>query len=515
MGAFAVGGAHVVKTVVVIGGGFAGLAAGVDLAAAGVRTIVLEGKPRLGGRAYSFTDQATGEVVDNGQHAMMGCYTHTLAFLDRIGATPKLHRQPNLRVDMIHARLGAGTIACSTLPGPLHMLSGILGYRLLQRGERWRALLGGARLLAMHRRRDAALRSATVEQILCRLQQSPHARDTFWYPVAVATLNESPARAAAAPFAEVLARAFFGSRTDSQFVLSSVGLSDLYTDDARRFIEARGGCVRTKAPVAGLAVRGDRVSGVILRDGEWIAADACISTLPPRALATLLPPVLRDGGSLRSLDTFETSPIVSTHVWVDRPVLAGDFVGFVGTTTQWVYNRSRLTPGSTGQAGQYLSAVISAGREVVEWDSDRIAEQVWADMRALLPAAREARMERAVVVKEKHATIALTPAAERQRPCATTALRNFFLAGDWTDTGLPATIESAVLSGHRAAALAGGKGLSKADSRSPCDKPVLSEVEGLRAGGNPRAACTSPLMLSSSQHEHTLSPRAVNGAPAR
>jgi squalene-associated FAD-dependent desaturase len=446
------------KTVVVIGGGFAGLSAGVDLAAAGVRAIVLEGKPRLGGRAYSFTDQATGEVVDNGQHAMMGCYTHALRFLDRIGATPKLHRQANLRVDMIHVRLGAGTIACPALPGPLHMLSGILGYRLLQRRDRWRALLGGARLLAMHRRHDPALRSATVEQILCRLRQSPHTRDAFWNPVAVATLNESPARAAAAPFAEVLARAFFGSRADSQFVLSSVGLSDLYTDDARRFIEARGGCVRTKATVAGLDVSADRVCGVVLRDGERVAADACISTVPPRALAALLPPVLRECGSLRTLDAFETSPIVSTHLWVDRPVLAGDFVGFVGTTTQWVYNRSLLTPGSADHQGQYLSAVISAGREVVDWENDRIAGQVWTDIRALLPAAREARMVRAVVVKEKHATIAPTPEAERRRPGAVTAFPNFFLAGDWTDTGLPATIESAVLSGQRAAALAGVNG---------------------------------------------------------
>ncbi len=435
--------------VVVIGSGFAGLSAAVALAERGARVTVLEARPRLGGRASSFRDAATGAVVDNGQHALMGCYRRTLAFLGRIGAGGKVRRQQNLRVDLIHPTLGAGVIACPAWPSPLHLAGGLLRYRLLSRRERVLALRAGMTLMAMRRRDDPALGTSTVEQVLVRLGQSAHARASFWNPVAVATLNETPARAAAAPFVEVLARAFFRTRADSQFVLPGVGLGDLYTDDARRFVERRGGHVWIHAQAAGLLVADDRVRGVTLRDGRHLDADACIAAVPPAALAPLLPEAIRLHGPLAALSRLETSPIVSTHLWFDRPVLDRDFVGLLGTTTQWAFNRSALL-GEHG-AGQCVSAVVSAGRDVVGWDTERVTRTVLADLRALVPAAVPAQLQHAVVVKEKHATMSPTPEAERLRPAAPTALHGFVLAGDWTATGLPPTIESAVESGERAA----------------------------------------------------------------
>ena len=299
------------------------------------------------------------------------------------------------------------------------------------------------------RRRDPRLADGTVDAVLAALGQSEHARASFWNPVAVATLNESPGRAAAGPFVEVLARAFFRSRADSQFVLPRVGLGDLYTDDARRFIEQRGGHVWMHTQAAGLVLADDRVRGVRLRDGRRIQADACIAAVPPAALAPLLPPALRTVAPLDALARLETSPIVSTHLWFDRPVLQRQFVGLLGTTTQWAFNRSALL-GETGR-GQCVSAVISAGRDVVGWDSDRVTRTVVDDLRALVPAAASARLEHAVVVKEKQATMSPTPEAERLRPPSRTPLHGFVLAGDWIATGLPPTIESAVESGERAA----------------------------------------------------------------
>ncbi len=435
------------KRVAIIGGGFAGLAAGVELAARGFRVNLFEARPRLGGRAYSFTDDASGEVVDNGQHAMMGCYTHTLAFLERIGATRKLRRQHNMRVEMVHRHRGGGAIAASSLPSPLHLLTGILRYRLLDRAERLCALLAGLRLMVLRRRRDPRLAQWTVEQMLMSLGQSVNARSSFWYPVAIATLNELPARAAAAPFAEVLARAFFRSRADSQFVLPKVGLSDLYTDDAQAFIEARGGGVEVKSAITRLLLTDGRIGALQLRDGRRVAADACISAVPPRALAEFIPE------PPWALEQFDVSPIVSAHLWFDRPVLDSEFVGLLGTTTQWVFNRSKLTASGGGNGPQCVSAVISAGRDVVEWHSGRVADTILSDLRLLVPAARPAQLFRSVVVKEKFATISPTPAAERLRPRAQTTIDNFFLAGDWVQTGLPPTIESAVCSGQRAAQL--------------------------------------------------------------
>lgn len=434
--------------VAIIGGGLAGLAAGVELAGRGVQVAVLESRPHLGGRAYSFLDEASGEVVDNGQHAMMGCYKHTLAFLERIGATAKLTRQDDLRVAMIHKQHGEGMIAGAALPSPLHMLAGILRYRLLSRGERLRALLGGARFMAMHRKSDARLGRLTVEQLLVALGQSENTRHCFWYPVALATLNERPERACAAPFAEVLARAFFASRADSQFVLPKVGLSDLYTTDARRFIESRGGRVELAVPVAGLDVSGDRCTGIRFRDGRTLAVDACVAAVPPRALHAIVP-------SVNGWGELETTPIVSVHLWFDRQVLRDDFTGLIGTPTQWLFNRTSLTANGdrpTGQT-QCVSAVISAARDIVERPTDEVVATVVADIRACVAAARSAQVLRAVVIKEKHATISLTPEAERRRPGARTRFKNLFLAGDWIQTGLPATIESAVLSGQSAATL--------------------------------------------------------------
>jgi squalene-associated FAD-dependent desaturase len=436
------------RHVVVIGGGFAGLSAAVALAARGTRVTVLEARPRLGGRASSFRDAETGTVVDNGQHALMGCYHRALAFLDRIGAGGKVRRQANLRVDLVHPRLGAGAIACPAWPSPLHLAGGLLRYRLLSRGERVRALRAGLVLMGMRRRRDPELETATVDEVLARLGQSAHARTSFWNPVALATLNETPERAAAAPFVEVLARAFFRSRADSQFVLPRVGLGDLYTDDACQFVERRGGRVWVRAQAAALDVAGEAVRGVTLRDGRRIDADGCVAAVPPAALAPLLPAPLRRSAPLAPLPDLETSPIVSTHLWFDRPVLRREFVGLLGTTTQWAFNRSALL-GETGD-GQCVSAVISAGRDVVGWDTDRVTQTVLDDLRALIPAAAAARLEHAVVVKEKQATMSPTPEAERLRPPALTPLRGFVLAGDWTATGLPPTIESAVESGERA-----------------------------------------------------------------
>lgn len=435
--------------VVVIGGGFAGLATAVELAARGLRPLVLEARPQLGGRAYSFTDVASGASVDNGQHAMMGCYTHTLSFLERIGAAGKIVRQANLCVAMAHRGGGNGVIAGAPLPSPLHMMAGVLRYRLLTACERGQALLGGLRILRMYRAGDARLADSTVAQLLSAMGQSAHAQTTFWNPVAVATLNETPERAAALPFAAVMARAFFGSRRDSQFVLPGVGLSELYTSDAAHFIAQRGGRIERHATVVGLETSAGRITAVRLRDGRRCAADACVVAVPPRALAALLPAALPPP---RGLDDFGGSPIVSVHLWLDRAVLDHAFLGLLGTTTQWVFNRTRLL-GLRNGGGQCLSAVISAAHDVVQWDNTHIAATVVGELQAVVPAARAASVLRSVVVKEKQATISTTPTAERRRPPATTPIDNLFLAGDWTSTGLPPTIESAVLSGDRAAAL--------------------------------------------------------------
>jgi squalene-associated FAD-dependent desaturase len=442
-----------VSDAIVIGGGFAGLSAAVALAADGVHVHVLEKRHVLGGRAYSYTDADTGETIDNGQHAMMGCYHEMFRFLDRIGASGKLRIQPSLRVAMLDPERGLGVIGCPPLPSPLHMAAGVLRYRLLAPVERARVLAGGLRLLAMKRRRDPRLATLTVDGVLDLLGQGTAARRAFWHPVAIATLNEDPALACADLLAEVMVRAFFAGKDDARFVMARVGLSELYTDDARRFIEARGGRVETKAHVVGIGLRGERVSHLDLRDGRRLSARAYVSAVPPQGLFPLLPVALRrDVPALGAIERLTSSPIVSVHVWFERPVLEHEFAGLVGTQTHWVFNRDKIT-GRDPRGGSYLTFVISGARAIVDADNDAIVATTLADLRRVLPSSASIPVRHARVVKEKFATMSPTVEAARLRPPAATPLGNFVLAGDWTDTGLPATIESAVASGHRAAAV--------------------------------------------------------------
>jgi squalene-associated FAD-dependent desaturase len=436
------------RHVAVVGGGFAGLAAAVRLARAGVRVTVLERRPFLGGRAYSFSDPVTGDVIDNGPHALMGAYTEALDFLGEIGCAGRLWVQPRLHVTMADPELGVGQVAAPSVPGPLQASAALLRYRLLSRVDRVRLLAGAVRLAA---RSPSALQGETVARALAGVGQSAAACERFWHPLAIATLNEAPEMAAAAPFAAVLRRAFFAGARAARFALARVPLSELYTAAAQALIEAAGGAVSTGAAVATVAVSDRRVDAVVLRDGRRIDADAVVIALPAAALLRVLPPALHDAPSFRRIAGLGTSPIVSVHLWLDRAVAWGSpFLGLLGTRAQWLFDC-----GTTAAGGHRVATVTSGARWWDDAADAEIAAAVLADARAVLPALRAATCVRALVIRERHATLSLTPAADALRPAARTPLENLFLAGDWLQTGLPATIEGAVQSGREAARLCG------------------------------------------------------------
>ena len=430
--------------VAVVGGGFAGLAAAVRLARGGARVTLLERRPFLGGRAYSFADPATGDVVDNGPHALMGAYTAALDFLAEIGAGSKLAFQRRLHVTLADPALGLGAVAAPALPGPLQAPAALLRYRLLAPGDRVRLLVGAVRLAA---RPPASLRHSTVAEALARVGQSAAACARFWHPLAIATLNETPEVAAAAPFAAVLRKAFFAGARAARFGLARVPLSELYTIDARRTLEQAGGTVVTGAAVATLALGRDGVEALVLRDGRRVEADAVVLAVPVTALLRLVPASLRHAHPFRPLAAVGTSPIVSVHVWLDRPVSwGGPFLGLLAGRAQWLFDC-----GPTAGGGHRLASVTSGARSWDDAGDDEIAAEVLADAAAVLPAVRAARARRTLVVRERHATVSLTPAADAARPGVETPIPRLFLAGDWIQTGLPATIESAVIAGRAAA----------------------------------------------------------------
>lgn len=438
------------KRVVIIGGGFSGLSAGVALAGAGHRVRVLERRNHLGGRAYSFIDSRTGDVVDNGQHLFMGCYRHTIAFLKRIDRLDRLHFQARPRVDFLDLNHEFASFSCPPLPPPLHALAGLFGMGGITLGDKFRALNIGRALQSDTERGAESSRQngQTVDLWLDGLKQSSRIKERFWYPMSIATLNENPGTASARMLIKVLREAFGGGREATRIGISRVGLSDLYTDGAQRFIEDRGGEVRTGAAVTGLNIGRGKVVSVELKDGAEVGGDYFISAVPPNALYSLLPESFR-AGEFAYLARLESSPIVSINLWFDRPVIDRAFVGLIGTRIQWIFNKDLTL--SLDKKSNQIAVIISAARGFVDWTKDELVEMALAELTRLLPESRTARLLHSVIVKEREATLAHTVESDHIRPGPTGPVSNLILAGDWTDTGLPATIESAVLSGQAAA----------------------------------------------------------------
>jgi hydroxysqualene dehydroxylase len=441
------------KNAVVIGAGFAGLSAAVALAENSVRVTVLEGKPALGGRAYSFADADTGDFVDNGQHVLMGCYGETLDFLKRIGAYGQLVFHEDLEIEMLAGPGQSATLKTARLPGPLHMTAALLGYRHLSLGERMSVMRAGLRMLAMRRFGGDELRRLTVAQLMDRLGQSERSRRCFWYPMSIATLNDEPESSSAQLLAEVLKRAFFSRRRDSAFVYSRVGLSDLYCTGARQLIERAGGTVVSHSMVEmlELGARGD-VAGVRLRDGRRVEGSDFISAVPAPQLLRLLPENAVADPFFSRFAGLSSSPIICVHLWLDRDVTNSPFIGFIGSTTQWLFNKRQIFAQRGEAHPGYLSFVISGARKLVDRSNNEILDIVINDLHVMIPASRDAKIVKSLVLKEKNATMAPDLQSHELRPTAKTPIPNFFLAGDWIQTGLPATIESAVISGRAAAA---------------------------------------------------------------
>ena len=432
--------------IAVIGAGFAGLSAAAFLAEQGRRVLVLDARPRLGGRATAFADRHTGEIVDNGQHVMFGCYGDTLAFLERVGALDNVRIQDALAIPFLDIDGRRTQLTCPPLPPPLHLLGGVLTWNALSLGDRLSALrLGPALLRARRRAPDQRAAVETVADWLKRHGQRPRLIEWLWEPLAVAALNQSIVEATAEPFVRVLAEMFGPSRRASALVMPAKPLDEMYAAPARRFIESRNGEVRTDA-LARVVTAENRAVGVDVR-GERVETDAVISTVPWHQLRTLfheVPAVL--ASTVRDATAMTSMPIVTVNLWYDRVVMADAFVGLPGRSMQWVFDKRRVF----GEAASHLSLVSIAAATLSPKGNDELIALAAREVSASLPGAREARLIRGTVVREKHATFSLARGQPR-RPATITPLANFYLAGDWTDTALPGTIESAVVSGHRAA----------------------------------------------------------------
>lgn len=437
--------------VVVAGGGVAGIATALRLADGGHDVRLVERRPFLGGRVYSFDDAALGRGLDNGQHAMLGCYRETLALLERIGSARRLYWH-GLRLEMREAGR-TGHLDAGRTPAPLHLSRALLGYRLLSRREQLAAMWGAARLLVAWRRNPERLAHRTVASVLAEVGQSEALRRRLWDPIAIAALNVHPSRACASLFAAVIERAFFGSARDASIVLPGAPLSEVFGEPAAKALNAAGVGLSMRTSLAGVVLDDEgAVDGVRLRDGASLECDAVVLALPPRALASL---VVGTRAAEKALGSWVGTlaggvPIVSTHVPLERTVALPAMLGLIGTTTQWVFHTDRFHAGGSGAS--LLSCVTSDARELDDVGDREIAARVVAELERHVPEVGRVDAARVRVVREKHATIPATVEATAARPRSATSVPGLFLAGDWVDTGLPATLESAAESARLASA---------------------------------------------------------------
>jgi zeta-carotene desaturase len=434
--------------VAVIGAGVAGLAAASALAEAGRRVVVLEARGALGGRATAFRDRETGELVDNGQHVLFGCYHETFAFLRRVGGEANVRVQPALEVPYLDLDGRRSVLRCPAWPAPLHLLGGVLAWDALPLGEKIGVLRIGSDL---RRRSHTAAGSSrlqageTVTEWLDRRGQHGRIRKWLWEPLAIAALNEAPNEASAAPFVQVLSRMFGRRRTDASIALPATPLHEMYAAPARRYLEARGGEVRVNA-LARVTIADGRVAAVDVR-GERVAARTVIAAVPWFALGTLLTgdtaamaPILTNAAAMTA------KAIVTVNLWYDRPVMDDEFVGLPERQMQWVFDKRRVF----GESASHLSLVASGADALAGQETAALVARAARDVAGAIPGARGARLVRGTAVREKRATFSVAP-GQPPRPGVVTPVAGLYLAGDWIDTGLPATIESAAMAGHLAA----------------------------------------------------------------
>ncbi|HXT00915.1 MAG TPA: hydroxysqualene dehydroxylase HpnE [Elusimicrobiota bacterium] len=431
--------------VLVLGGGFAGLSCAVALAGRGKKVLVLEKKPHLGGRAYSFEE--SGLDVDNGQHLFMGCYRATRRFLKAIGTESRLDIYQDIVVDYAEPGGKKDRLACpSWLPAPLHLAAGLMGLKGVPLRDKAALIAFDESLKSMKKGEiPAAIEKLTVRQWLTSLGLSPVFQTRFFDPAAIGILNDKPDVASAAGFVQALREMFFTGRESSRFALAKTGLSDLYTEAARDYIEKRGGRVISTAKVAGLIESGGRVRGAVTDMGSRFEARHTVSTLPPWDLKKLALPAAVRG----PWEMLAPAPIVGATLKLDRPVMDERFVGMLNTETHWVFNKTKIH-GLNGE-GQTIAVVISGAHAEVGYSPEKIMEIAKRDLSSCLPDFAKAKILASKVVKEPFATLSPVPGAEALRPLPGSGMDGFAFAGDWTRTGFPATIESACVSGERAA----------------------------------------------------------------
>ncbi|MGB0595218.1 MAG: hydroxysqualene dehydroxylase HpnE [Rubripirellula sp.] len=433
------------KRIVIVGGGLAGLSAAEALADAypdQFQIRVLEAKQTVGGRAGSFSDPATGESVDYCQHVAMGCCANLISLLDRRGLGGQLHRYRELL--FLHPDHPPSRFAPSRwLPAPFHLVGALSSLRFLtlrQRRQIHRAML------KLFRAPNESLVGQTAHQWLQSAGQESATIREFWDVILVSALGENPRVVSMAVARKVFVDGFAGSVGASDVLVPRQPLAELFGRELRQAIESMGVSVATQTAVKQL--RSDPKVAIQTQHGEVIPADHVVVAVPWYATKGLLSPELVPDAP--AFAAIPSSPISGLHLWFDRQFTDQQHAVMVGTISQWMF-RQPWEKESDQDQSFYYQIVISASQQARQMEKTELVQSVVAEIRHAFPAARNAKLLRSRIVTDPLSVFSVRPEVEALRPAAQTQLPWLHLAGDWIETGWPATMEGAVLSGRMAA----------------------------------------------------------------
>lgn len=442
--------------VVVVGGGLAGLSAAIACAEGGARVSLFESRPRLGGATWSF--ERNGLRFDNGQHVFMRCCTAYCSLLDRLGTSKLASLQPRLSVPVLRrdeetGRVVATEIRRNSLPAPAHLAGSLLGYRHLQFGERLRVIPAvlALRKLSLD---DAQLDEETFSAFLKEHGQSENAIARFWDLITLPTVNVHADEASLTLAAKVFKTGLLEQKDASDIGWAHVPLEDVHVDPSASLIEKLGGRIHRRTKVRAIETdareTGDRVTGVVTDSGR-VDADAVVVAVPHRQAAELVPPAR--GFDPTALEGLGASPIIDIHFVYDRRVSNYDFVAAVDSPVQFVFDKT-VASGLDPAGGQVLAVSVSGADAEHGERPEVLTERFRLALEGLFPKAADAKVVDAVVSREHEATFRGVPGTRRLRSSTEVGIGGCFVAGAWTDTGWPATMEGAVRSGYAAAAAA-------------------------------------------------------------
>ncbi len=416
---------------IVIGSGFAGLSAAVHLSSKSKKVLVLEASNKTGGRAYSLKDKPTGTLIDNGQHIMMGCYQETLDFFRIIGAEDNLIFQNKLEVNFLLPHFQKVDFKAYSKFYPFNLASGLLSYKALSPLNRFRMLKFFLKLpLASNR----DLSRMSVYEWLESENQNEAIRKAFWEILALGALNTSIYKASAKMFRDILIEIFFHGNRASTIILPREGLTETYCVNAVKYIEERGGKVVSGEQVEKLVVEDNRLKSLVTNKQTIKEFNGVISSIPYYGLKRILP-----SEYLPADPGFSYSSILTVHVWLKENKVEDTFYGLIGSELHWIFNR-----------GTHLTLVRSDADELMNKDKEEIFELVKKELFKYCFIEKDDIADYRVI-KEKRATFVPSNAVLNNRSGPSSGVRGLWLAGDWTNTGLPSTIESAVKSGRMAA----------------------------------------------------------------